>query len=251
MNAPDTNRSPLEDRQFDRLVDGELPDVERHKLLAGLDGQPDGWRRCALAFLEAQCWRQELAGLVGAGPSAPPTQPPVEPNRPAGRPGRRIAARSATVLAMAASFLVALWLGWAVQDAFDVGRVPVPGPAEIAQSSPVPEALEAGPPPASPPQQRAVAARGPWQMVTLSANGPDGQRSQTIDLPACDRKLLDSRWPETLPSALPHEVIESLERSGYQVRQHRELMPIEMPDGRRLVVPVEQVEVHYVGQPPL
>ena len=30
------------------------------QLLASLDDQPDGWRRCALAFLEAQSWRKSL-----------------------------------------------------------------------------------------------------------------------------------------------------------------------------------------------
>ncbi len=255
MSAPETSKGRLEDRRLDRLVDGELPDQERHELLVDLDRQPDGWRRCALAFLEAQCWRQELCGWIDARRPHPPATAEAfdEARRPSRRPGnRKLATRTTTALAMAASFLVALWLGWSVQDAFDVGRVPGPGPGVVAQSMPGPEpsdAVPAAPPPPEP--QRAVAARGPWQMVTLSADGPDGQESQTIDLPACDREHLDRRWPETLPSALPLEVLESLERSGYRVRQHRELMPIEMPDGRRLVVPVEQVEVEYVGQPPL
>lgn len=253
MNAPETSKGPLEDQHFDRLVDGELPETERHTLLADLDRQPDGWRRCALAFLEAQCWRQELGRVVDARqpPSRVTADPLSKATRPPARRGSKLGARTTTALAMAASFVVALWLGWTVQDALDVGRAPGPGPEVIAQSVPGPEAPNPGSASPTSPSQRAVAARGPWQMVTLSANGPDGQRSQTIDLPACDRQHLDSRWPETLPSALPPEVLESLQRSGYRVRQHRELMPIEMQDGRRLVVPVEQVELEYVGQPPL
>ncbi|MFW5693118.1 MAG: hypothetical protein ACOCWL_02780 [Thermoguttaceae bacterium] len=256
MSAPETSEGRLEDQRLDRLVDGELPETERHELLADLDRQPDGWRRCALAFLEAQCWRQELRGWVDARQSPPSAtaETSEEARRPAGRLGnRKVSARTSTALAMAASFLVALWLAWSVQDAFEVGRAPRPGPGVVAQSMPGPETPAPAAPeaPAPPQPQRAVAARGPWQMVTLSADGPDGQKSQTIDLPACDRKHLDSRWPETLPSALPPEVLEALQRSGYRVRQHRELMPIEMQDGRRLVVPVEQVELEYVGQPSL
>lgn len=57
--------------QLDRLVDGELSAVERQQLLASLDDRPEGWRRCALAFLEAQVWGQEfravLAEPVGEG----------------------------------------------------------------------------------------------------------------------------------------------------------------------------------------
>jgi hypothetical protein len=58
---------------LDRLVDGELEEVDRRDLLQRLEAEPDGWRRCALAFLEAQSWREALAPLVaaaGAGPAA-------------------------------------------------------------------------------------------------------------------------------------------------------------------------------------
>src|SRR5437660_1111223 len=48
------SRGPDDDRLLDRLVDGELPDAERRKLLLKFEKEPDGWRRCALAFLEAQ-----------------------------------------------------------------------------------------------------------------------------------------------------------------------------------------------------
>ena len=49
-----------DDILFDRLVDGELSAAERQQLLASLDDRPGGWRRCALAFLEAQTWRSDL-----------------------------------------------------------------------------------------------------------------------------------------------------------------------------------------------
>ena len=59
MNTNSDNTS-LDDPRFDRLVDGELSEPERRELLAGLDSEPGGWRRCALAFLESQCWKQSL-----------------------------------------------------------------------------------------------------------------------------------------------------------------------------------------------
>ena len=39
---------------IDKLIDGELSRDEERGLLSSLEGQPDGWRRCALAFLEAR-----------------------------------------------------------------------------------------------------------------------------------------------------------------------------------------------------
>jgi hypothetical protein len=40
-------------------------------LLASLDAQPDGWRRCALAFLEAQIWRSEMRRIIAPAAAAP------------------------------------------------------------------------------------------------------------------------------------------------------------------------------------
>src|SRR5262245_1884809 len=53
-----------EDRVLDRLVDGELSPGQRRELMAALDDEPGGWRRCALAFLEAQSWRWQLSRMA-------------------------------------------------------------------------------------------------------------------------------------------------------------------------------------------
>ena len=59
------DKFPIDDSMFDRLVDGELSPGERRQLLASLDNQPDGWRRCALSFLEAQSCARKF-GAVSA-----------------------------------------------------------------------------------------------------------------------------------------------------------------------------------------
>jgi len=90
----------------------------------------------------------------------------------------------------------------------------------------------------------------PWQMVTLSA--PEGSgKIAPVRLPARAHDHLDPQWLKDLPQAMPDDVRQALERTGHQVRQHRELLPLPMEDGRRLVVPVDQVDVHYVGNPTL
>src|SRR5690349_16591155 len=55
---------PEDSQLLDRLVDGELNDAERRDLLLRLERTPDGWRRCALAFLEGQAWRSESKAMV-------------------------------------------------------------------------------------------------------------------------------------------------------------------------------------------
>src|SRR6185436_10354122 len=54
------NKPLNDDFLLDRLVDGELSGSERRQLLESFDKRPEGWRRCALAFLEAQSWREEM-----------------------------------------------------------------------------------------------------------------------------------------------------------------------------------------------
>ncbi len=121
-----------DDARFDRLVDDELSEEERRQLLGRLDDEPGGWRRCALAFLEAQCWRQALGGLPNvrdslsavfqsAAKDADETSAlqGETPSLPFETP-RRAAwlGRLKVLSAMAASFLAAMWLGTVAQRAW-------------------------------------------------------------------------------------------------------------------------------------
>ncbi len=44
-------------------------------------------------------------------------------------------------------------------------------------------------------------------------------------------------------SALSEALIEQLELEGWQVSRQRQLVPVSLPDGRRMIMPVEQVDV--------
>jgi len=110
--AKDVNfDEPINDAiQIDRLVDGQLTEPQRRRLLTRLDHQPDGWRRCALAFLEAQSWREALGPMVR--PESPVSVAPA--TRPVARRGGR-PKRLGALAAMAASFLAAFWVGSLVE----------------------------------------------------------------------------------------------------------------------------------------
>jgi anti-sigma factor RsiW len=98
-----------DERLIDRLVDGELPELERRELLRRLDSEPNGWRRCALAFLEAQNWRAALAPLDAPAAAQPAPLPP-EPRR---RPRSWRSVRRLTGLA--AALAMAFALGWTLR----------------------------------------------------------------------------------------------------------------------------------------
>ncbi|MEN6496159.1 MAG: hypothetical protein ABFD16_17905 [Thermoguttaceae bacterium] len=234
-NLPTPDDQPvLDDRTLDQLVDGELSPATRRKLLAELDQIPDGWRRCALAFLEAQVWREEFGALAR---EAEPVPQRVA-TRPTPRPPDRgwLSARTlGTATAMAASFLVALALGFLVRGSWyssDQG--------DLAENGPTMNANNASP---APPQQPSrPEANGPWQTVSL----PVAQGDSPLQVPATERDSLDD-WHGNPPPAIPEAMLQALEKSGLRVEMERQLMPFPMKDGRQLVVPVDQVELHPVS----
>jgi hypothetical protein len=235
---------------FDRLVDGELSESQRSEMLNSLDQEPDGWRHCALAFLEAQCWKKELGGLRQGMPAAQAlVSSPVVPSP---RPIRRRPSPfglAGTLTAMAATFL--LFLGAGVLWQHSGNRLGnffgAAGSNQIAGNKDGRSTTPSG-------AQTAVAqadsqsknASEPWQWVRLSPAGsvnPD----ESVRLPVLERNRMDQQWLQNLPSPLPENVVQALERSGYQVRTQQELMPMPLKDGRQLVVPVDKVQLQYVG----
>lgn len=148
MSRPHENHRPhpsLDDPLIDRLVDGELGDAERRQLLLQLEHETDGWRRCALAFLEAQSWRATFRPLAASKPEpnlAVPATQSLTRKQPSQRPLARLAA-------LAASLAAAFLLGWvwhtppasvAPQTREQAAAVEPRQPAsvEVAQSRPGP-----------------------------------------------------------------------------------------------------------------
>jgi hypothetical protein len=81
-------------------------------------------------------------------------------------------------------------------------------------------------------------AGGPVRLVVAGLPGAD-----EIQLPVMPGNELDGDWLRTQPAAMPDEVRQALERMGHHVEQRRQLVPYRLDDGRRVLVPVDQVEV--------
>jgi len=252
-----------DDTRFDRLVDDELSEEERRELLGQLDDEPGGWRRCALAFLEAQCWRETLGEMPDLRDSLSAALRPAEEN--AGEtpalhvdvPQRSPWLGQLKMLsAMAASFLVAMWLGtmahraWVGHPRVSAGTDTSGEIANIAKGlRPLvtPNQPDSGL--ASAPLRSGVGP-SPWHIVTVSAPS-DGQHPRaSIDVPAIERNTIDEQWVQSVPPAIPDNVLQALARTGHQIEQQREFVPVPLKDGRQLVVPVDRVNVHYVGSGP-
>jgi hypothetical protein len=202
------NDQPDELVLIDRLAAGELDEPSRRQLLAWLDRDPVHWRRCALALLEAREIEQAFAAWHGE-PGKSAVKPP--------RPSETRRPRSRAILVLAASILVAFCLGLfarglAIAPVSSVVGVPHPSshqtPADVTENSTPPDPIQ---PPDTLPDQMVAAAPVPAGSI------PPYVRSQ---------------W----------------ERHGYELISHPARLPVVLPDGRRVTVPVDQLQLNYVGR---
>jgi hypothetical protein len=239
MTNMHSNFSQDEHRLLDLLVDDELGDDRRRELLARIEASPDGWRQCALAFLESQAWRRSLRRAAREASSPGCEADRATPVRSSYRPARHW---MGTVLAMAASFLAAFALALTWRGV--PGQPGASRPVDLAASSP-----RSGDRAETPvgPVDTAVPGASELQMVTLSVDGAEGK--QSIEVPVIPADRYDPNWLGDQPSAVPAEVLRALRQSGHRVDQRRNLVPVEMQDGSRLFVPVDQFDVRYMGDP--
>lgn len=224
-----------DDAVFDRLADGELSSDDYRQLLASLDDHPDGWRRCALALLEAQALRGELRAALpeqsrrgGAGQTAE-----VAPRRPSRVPLLTL------VLSVAASFLLAFGLGMWLRGGFSAppgGSTVAEQPTGRPRSQSDVKTPQTQPPDAPADNAGAPSPRG---SITLVVDNGAGE-SEEVELPVYDIRSVDDAW---LPdSPLSSSDIEVLRSKGFHLQQRREMVPIDL-DGQRVLLPMEQVEI--------
>jgi hypothetical protein len=223
-----------DDRLFDRLVDGELSSEERRELLQSLDTAPGGWRRCALAFLEAQSWGEGLRRVVHEpGPTvvadAQPVFVPNSASRPAGWNRQHFA-----WLAIAAGLLVAATLVVTRQDRR-------PGVSDTAQSNvPAPDQRVA-------PQVESPEGANDKDMLTFWVRDENGQQ-RPLRVPLVDADPMDRELGLTFQSGVTDGLRSRLRGHGYDVRSRRRYAPLTLDGGRRMIVPVEDTKIVPVSQ---
>jgi hypothetical protein len=226
-----------DERILDRLVDGELTEEDRKALLSALDEEPGSWRRCALAFLEAQSWRGDFQGLrnerVLAIEPALKSSDTSAPEGSVSLPPAKSSHFFEICLAVAACVVLAFGIGVWVRSAW-YPPSSLNGNMRFVKDSRAPDKF------APQPVNR-------WQRVTL--DDPSTVDNENIRLPVREVESLTEDHLRQSRSALPEEVRRALERSGYRVNQRQQLVPFELKDGRRLLVPVEEVDVEPDGGP--
>ena len=218
MNDQHENDPLIDHRQLDRLVDGELSADDRRRLIETLEQQPEKWRDCACAFLEAQEFGTACSDLV-IGSELPRTlaataeASQVHARAPAAAGARRSPRGWWAVLA------ACLLLGIAVGRSLDQG-----GSA----------ALDKAP-----------------LLVGEDDVGNDRPRMPPTNALAEQTTPSNREQPFVgyggRPSAVPMDIETILDHLGHRVERRHVYMPVLAEDGRQVVIPVEQVDFVPVG----
>jgi hypothetical protein len=243
MNEKQNASPAIDERLFDLLVDGELDAARRHELLARLDDVPGGWRRCALAFLEAQAWRGDLRGAVDS-----PVSVRAIPS-PSPRTSRSLASRARNWIVLATALVVAFAAGWLARPGSDgqrdigigggssnVARRDDSGTAQRPERGAEIEKEDPNLPPA-------VHLAG---ILTLVVD--DNGQPREVQVPVLEGPELDLRRLLSRPPAIRDSVVQALERRGHRVEAHRQLLTVNLKNGRKVVLPVDQVDVKFANR---
>jgi hypothetical protein len=222
-----------DDVLFDRLVDGELSSGERRQLLASLDDRPDGWRRCALAFLEAQSWSEELGEFV----RDPADSPAASANFSLLRSLPVAKKRGAAWLAIAAGLLVAFTLGALSRN----GGAPVASNINADRDT---QLADASPSPVQPDPADPLTAN---DALTLWARDETG-RTRPFQVPLVDAGTLDEQLGLQFQTGVPELVRNQLQDRGFDVQSKRRYAPLLLENGPSIIVPVEDTRIVPVSQ---
>ncbi len=253
MTTPEKTTGSMDDL-IDQIVDGTLTPAQLREAIERLDREPDGWKRCTLAFLEAQCWRESFR-LVGEPKQSGGHDVNFRPLKPRGghliSTGRRWLSRAVAASVLAASFALG-WLGHGAQ----LGRAP---DTTVAVGE---TALPTEPAPTLPPEapQPAIvypalpgqpASAGALAQVMTVAHLRVASGDAMTTLPILAGPGINAEWLERQPPPVSEHGKAVLQQHGYQVDQRRRLVSATRADGLRVTVPIDQVRIRFTGNNPL
>jgi hypothetical protein len=213
--------------KLDRLADGELSQQDYVELLGALDHEEEGWRKCALTFLENQALRTDLRKLI----DEPAPQPVVERLLPTSSDtnGSHSVWHWIQGLTIAASLGLAFWLGRGSMTPGDLAVVELQPPSTQAISAPETE---------------------PWKQgrLKLVLRGADGEPRE-MELPVVDGNYVDPDAFLARSTVIPADVLAAIEQSGHKIERHREFMRRPIDAEHEVVVPVDRLRVVPVSNP--
>jgi hypothetical protein len=252
---------PVDDSLLDRIVDGELSALELRTVIRALEREPDGWKRCATAFLEAQALSESLRALGRTQKDEALLQNlRLQTGGNKSRPrhdGLRHAVAAGIVMA---SFAI----GWLAHGPRPAGPTQdlVAAHTVANQTQPLNELADSELRSLSN-EARADAVsefrdgrdeqtpEAPNRAITAVARIRFGAGDSPAEVPVLAGPGITEEWLSRQPPPVSAHGQVVLERQGYQVDQRRQFLTTTLADGRRVAVPVDHVRIEYTGNEPL
>jgi hypothetical protein len=265
MTDHDANSIPILAGLIDQVVDGGLTPEQLRKAIGVLDRAEDGWKKCALAFVEAQTWAETFRHLDEGMPiiksfrENPPrgASPRITMSLPTSAPFARSRRWIGDALA-AGIAIVAFSLGWLAHGSRKwEGHEQSSKPSTVVMSteSPAEARAHAGNDlrPDSPDldsQSEYPAGRIPTLREVARLRIGTGDPTAP-EVPILTGPEIDERWLMEQPPPITEHGLAVWQRQGYQLDQSRRVVAVPLGDGRQAAVPIDQVQLRYVGRTPL
>ncbi|MDR1960118.1 MAG: hypothetical protein LBQ54_13925 [Planctomycetaceae bacterium] len=249
---------------LERLADGELSEEERRLVLSRLDEIQNGWRDCAMAFLENVMVQESLTGKTDqAGEtntwdevfSAERNPLAAEKTVSSVRHSVRTVFNKINFFAVCSGFLLAFCLGGLIFYLIVRTDTAIPGsfppehvittvePRDSRGAVPVPMPyIDPNEPYIPPILAESSLPDAPLQYVTLDSANPEFQGIQVPCYPA--ESVNPAAYLSTSPTFRDNE-IQRLRAEGHDVDIQRQNIVVPVSDGRRAVIPVDQVNIRY------
>jgi len=90
-----------------------------------------------------------------------------------------------------------------------------------------------------------------WQVGYLQLAPPSTEQPEPVRVPLLAGPGLDERWLRGRSPALPGSLRRQWEDKGFRVQERRHLVSLEVEQGRFVAIPVNDVDIEYVGLDPL
>lgn len=239
---------------IDRLVDGNLTETERHDLILRLDREENAWRSCAVAFLEAQAWRDSFSSILNS------KQPIVRVIESV--PRKSNLPLQLRWVAAAAVVMIAFLLGRATMGSRGSN---LPSQSEsfylsANDKAPVKNFIDD---PITPDDKTMTKTKvGLTEDSSISQVSPEIQEigylqlpttnepdSPIVRLPVLAGPGLNEQWLRDQPTFVPEIMRRTWEQQGYDVASQRRLVSVQMnASGRYLTIPVDEVRLRLEKQ---
>lgn len=243
---------------IDRLVTGDLGEVERNKIVRWMEAEPSRWRQFGISVLEAQSWEESFREATT--PSSRriefvescrsdsnsfdqvlpekrvvPVVLPMESQHPGSPQGNERSWRIHSGVLLAGLLCLMFAAGWQSRSLTSSNLSP--GALSSNPSSPVDPKSEGS----AKTEESQKEFYSEQRVELVSLNVPGAEQMKMTGAVVFDR--------EGLPPApeIAEEDREIWGRHGFELRTERRYFPAKLASGASVVVPVDRVVPRYIG----